>query len=149
MFERDRPALAALTVRSVERLGRGMDNWASVDAFACTVAGPAWNLGALRDATVHKWARSRDVWWRRAALASTVALNLKSRGGSGDPARTFAVCKALVDDREDMVVKAMSWALRSVVEHDAPAVRRFLDEHDLAPRVVREVTRKLVTGRKN
>jgi len=34
-------AMAALATERVERLGRGIDNWASVDAFAVTIAGPA------------------------------------------------------------------------------------------------------------
>ena len=57
----------------------------------------------------------------------------------------------LVDDHEDMVVKAMSWALRELVVHDPDAVRAFLQEHEniLAARVKREVRNKLTTGLKN
>ena len=56
----------------------------------------------------------------------------------------------LADDHEDMVVKAMSWALRELVVHDPEAVRGFLAENDhlLAARVQREVTNKLETGLK-
>ena len=57
----------------------------------------------------------------------------------------------LVADHEDMVVKAMSWALRQLVVHDPDAVREFLEEHKdvLAARVKREVRNKLTTGLKN
>ncbi len=57
----------------------------------------------------------------------------------------------LVDDRDDMVVKAMSWALRDLIARDAKAVRRFLTTYRgrLAARVVREVDNKLTTGVKN
>jgi 3-methyladenine DNA glycosylase AlkD len=57
----------------------------------------------------------------------------------------------LVDDPDDMVVKALSWALRSLVVHDPDGVRDFLGEHNdaLAARVRREVTNKLETGLKN
>jgi hypothetical protein len=57
----------------------------------------------------------------------------------------------LVADSDDMVVKAMSWALRALVVHDADAVGRFLAEHEgiLAARVMREVRNKLATGLKN
>jgi len=50
-----------------------------------------------------------------------------------------------------MVVKALSWALRSLVEWDREAVSSFLAEHQdtLASRVKREVGTKLRTGRKN
>jgi len=56
----------------------------------------------------------------------------------------------LVDDSEDMVVKALSWALRELVPHDPVALRAFLREHDraLAARIQREVENKLPTGLK-
>src|SRR5262249_29012576 len=119
------------------------------DPFAMYVAGPAWRNGFVSDATVRKWARSRDRWWRRTALVSTVALNLKSRGGTGDVKRTLAICRMLAADPDDMVVKALSWALRALSTREPAAVRAFLDQQPLHPRVVREVRRKLDTGRKN
>jgi 3-methyladenine DNA glycosylase AlkD len=79
-----------------------------------------------------------------------VPLNSRARGGQGDTARTLRVCAALVDDRDDMVVKALSWALRELSKRDPQSVARFLREHEsnLAPRVRREVRTKLETGRK-
>jgi 3-methyladenine DNA glycosylase AlkD len=107
--------------------------------------------GQIADETIHEWARSEDLWWRRAALVSTVALNLRSQGGPGDTHRTLAVCRILVDDHEDMVEKALSWALRALVVHDPQAVSDFLIQYDscLGARVKREVRNKLKTGLKN
>lgn len=146
-----RSAFQRVGEAEVEELGAGIDSWWSVDSFARTLAGPAWLKGQISDDLIYKWARSNDLWWRRAALVSTVALNMRSHGGKGDVERTLAVCRALVADGEDMVVKAMSWALRELVVHDADAVAEFLDEHEavLAARVVREVRNKLTTGLKN
>ena len=68
-----------------------------------------------------------DRWWRRAALVSTVPLNLRAAGGTGDTSRTLAICEQLAADRDDMVVKALSWALRELsVRWDPDAVRAFL-----------------------
>jgi 3-methyladenine DNA glycosylase AlkD len=146
-----RPTLRGLGPAEVERLGRGLDSWYSVDTFAPYVAGPAWRNGQLPDALIQGWARSLDRWRRRAALVSTVALNSKARGGTGDAPRTLAVCEVLVNDRDDMVVKAMSWALRELIPHDREAVEAFITGHkdELAARVVREVRTKLTTGLKN
>jgi 3-methyladenine DNA glycosylase AlkD len=143
--------LASLGVRDLERLGRGMDSWGSVDAFGCYISGPAWQREHLPDAIIRSWAASPDRWWRRAALVSTVPLNLRSRGGTGDTNRTLDICQRLAADRDDMVVKALSWALRELVVWDPDAVRRFLEARHavLAPRVRREVRNKLETGRKN
>lgn len=146
-----RTALASLRAEELEALGHGMASWGAVDNFACLLAGPAWRENQVPDELVHEWAHSEDRWWRRAALVSTVALNVKARGGSGDAPRTLQVCRLLVNDQDDMVVKALSWALRELVRHDLQAVLEFLAEHEdvLAARVKREVRNKLTTGLKN
>lgn len=146
-----RAAFASLGPDEVEALGEGINSWWSVDGFARIIAGPAWLRGQVSDELIQKWARSEDLWWRRAALVSTVALNVRSHGGLGDPPRTLAVCRTLVDDHEDMVVKAMSWALRELVVHDPDAVWAFLRAYDdrLGARAKREVRNKLTTGLKN
>lgn len=142
---------ATLDAAAVESLGRGMDNWASVDAYCWLVSGPAWLEGRLGDGVIERWARSEDRWWRRAALVSTTALNKRSLGGSGDAPRTLKMCRMLAADHDDMVVKGLSWALRELVPWDSEAVAGFLEEHDgvLAARVKREVRNKLETGLKN
>lgn len=146
-----RGAMAKLSAARLERLGRGMCDWKHVDPFGCLVSGPAWREGLVPDARVHAWARSRDRWWRRNALVSTVALNCAARGGTGDPERTLAVCEILLEDRDDMVVKAMSWALRQLAQRRPVAARRYLRarESRLAARVRRELRNKLETGVKN
>lgn len=143
--------MASLGAGHLRRLGRGMASWGDVDTFCCLVAGAVWREGQVADALIHSWAHSKDRWWRRSALVATVPLNVRARGGTGDARRTLAVCRLLIDDRDDMVVKAMSWALRALSEHDPAAVRRFLKTHEdaLAVRVLREVRNKLSTGLKN
>ena len=143
--------IAVLDVERVERLGRGIDDWTAVDPFGRYVSGPAWREGRIPDGAVLRWAESGDRSWRRAALVSTVPLNLRSAGGKGDAERTLAVCRRLAADRDDTVVKALSWALRELVPWDPEAVRAFLSAHDgeLPARVKREVGNKLATGLKN
>jgi 3-methyladenine DNA glycosylase AlkD len=151
LVARHRAALASLRATELEALGRGLDSWEKVDTFGCYLAGPAWREAQVPDAVVHAWARSDDRWMRRAALVCTVALNNRARGGRGDTARTLALCEMLLRDRDDMVVKAMSWALRELSKRDPGAAADFLARHrdELAPRVVRELTNKLTTGLKN
>lgn len=151
VLSRHRLAMEGLRTRDVERLGEGIDNWASVDTFATMVAGPAWREGGVTDAAVLRWAGSEDRWWRRTAVVATVALNQKARGGRGDTPRTLMMCERLVMDRDDMVVKGLSWALRALLVRDRAAVKGFLDGHGdgVAPRVRREVGNKLRSGFKN
>ncbi len=146
-----RDVIRELDAGTVEEMGEGNDNWGSVDRFSICVAGPSWRDGKVSDPDVRRWAASPDPWWRRTALVSTVALNARSRGGSGDTSRTVAVCEILAGDRHPMVTKGLSWALRALVPVDAAAVGDFLDRRgeDLAPVVRREVGNKLRTGLKN
>ena len=148
----DHPAVfRSLDNEKLKALGEGINSWSAVDSFARTLSGPAWRDGLIAIDIIRDWARSPDRWWRRAALVSTVALNMRSHGGKGDVPATLAICEMLVDDPDDMVVKALSWALRELVVHDHRAVWNFLAKYDqaLASRIKREVTNKLETGLKN
>jgi len=146
-----RAALGSLNARTLEQFGQGVASWAAVDTFACYLSGPIWRENQVPGSLIHKWARSKDRWWRRVAAVSTVPLNNKARGGRGDTERTLEVCSMLIDDRDDMVVKAVSWALRELAKRDARSVAKFLSENEdrIAARVSREVRNKLTTGLKN
>jgi 3-methyladenine DNA glycosylase AlkD len=151
LVQHHKEAIQSLKAKSLEDLGAGIDSWVAVDTFACYLSGPAWRERQVSDSLIQRWARSEDRWWRRAAVVSTVALNNKARGGRGDTSRTLMICEMLHGDRDDMVVKAISWALRELAKLDPAAVRRFMGDHEgkLAPRVIREVNSKLQTGLKN
>lgn len=151
LVQHHRPTLSSLNAALLKKLGAGIASWAAVDCFACYLAGPAWRERQIGDSVVRRWSRSKDRWWRRAALVATVPLNNKTRGGAGDAARTLDICRLLIADRDPMVVKAMSWSLRELAKRDAHSVREFLrQERDaLAPQVLREVENKLATGLKN
>jgi 3-methyladenine DNA glycosylase AlkD len=143
-----RSALAQLTTDDLLKLGTGLDSWSSVDCFAMYLAGPLWAQGKVSDKTIARWARSQDHWWRRTALVSTVALS--RRGNPEDLRGASRICALLAADKEDMVVKALSWALREIAKKHPEEARAFLEKHSyaLAARVVREVNNKLKTGLK-
>jgi 3-methyladenine DNA glycosylase AlkD len=151
LVQHHRQTFKSLDSKSLENLGRGIDSWWNVDAFASYLSGPAWREKQVSDELIRRWARSKNRWWRRAALVSTVPLNNKTRGGEGDALRTLMICELLIEDRDDMVVKALSWALRELSKRDKQAVVKFLSKHGevLAPVVMREVKNKLRTGLKN
>ena len=145
-----REAFSLLNWRELERLGRTLDGWASVDHFARKLSGPAWQRGQITDARVRKWATSSDFWWRRAGLVSTIALNERHLG-KGDAGRTLEICEYFIDERADLHVKALSWALRELALRDPDAVIEYIVDREerLAPRVLREVRNKLETGHKD
>jgi 3-methyladenine DNA glycosylase AlkD len=141
-------AFERLTTGDLLKLGRGLNSWSSVDCFAMYLSGPMWANGRLSDKTIATWAQSQDRWWRRTALVSTVALS--RRGSPEDLFKTAKICTLLTTDRDDMVVKALSWALREVAKKHPKEASAFLaaHKHALAARVIREVNNKLITGLK-
>jgi 3-methyladenine DNA glycosylase AlkD len=138
-----------LTTAELLELGSGLNSWSAVDCFAMLLSGPMWVEGRLPDRLVATWAGSQDHWWRRTALVSTVALS--RRGEPGDLRRVDRICALLVPDKDDMVIKALSWALREMAKKHPEEAENFLAEHKLvlSARVTREVSSKLTTGLKN
>jgi len=148
---KNKKALQNLTFKQIQALGKTLDNWVSVDMFCLCITGFCWRNGIIQDQNIEKWAASENRWMRRTALVSTVPLNLRSRGGQGDVNRTLQICRILISDYDDMIIKAMSWALRELSKSDKQAVVKFLEEFDshLHSKVKREVKTKLSTGKKN
>lgn len=142
-------AFSSLTIAQLLQLGEGIDSWSAVDCFACILSGPVWRDGRLSGTLVHDWACSADHWWRRTALVSTVALS--RRGTAQDIRAAIEICTLAVSDRHDMVVKALSWALREIAKKHPGQAGKFLARHraGLAARVIREVQNKIATGLKN
>jgi len=151
LIGRNKRILNALSYEDLMDLWRNLDNWASVDHFTVGIYGVLWGKGVVKDQHIEALLKSDNFWDRRVAVVSTVSLNLKSRGGRGDTPRTLAVCEKVVDDREDLIRKALSWALRELSKRDPMAVRDFLGTYQnrLAGLVLREVSHKLDYGTKN
>jgi 3-methyladenine DNA glycosylase AlkD len=143
--------MATLTVKQLEELGEGNDNWASVDSFSCMITGILWLRGQLSDGTFEKWVRSDNLWWRRTAVVSTTPLNQKSKGGTGDFQRTLAMVGPVQHEKHPMIWKAVSWALRNLVQWDKDRVAAYVDANEatLPAPVKREVRKKIATGVKN
>jgi 3-methyladenine DNA glycosylase AlkD len=138
----------SLSIESLLKLGTGINSWSSVDCFALCLSGPTWRDERIPDDVIYAWAEHEDLWWRRTSLVSTVALS--RRGLREDVDRVTEVCTRLATDREEMVVKALSWALRELSKEHPEQARRFIAKHRkvLSARVIREVENKLRTGRK-
>jgi len=153
LVSKHKPTFATISSDQIVELGAGVDSWSSVDCFALYLSGPVWAAGRMSTQTIVEWASLRsteeDRWWRRAALVSTVPLS--RQGLTTNIPRTLRVCALLMHDRDDMVVKALSWALRELARKHKQAARSFLEENrqTLAPRVLREVECKLTTGLKS
>ncbi|MDA3868222.1 MAG: DNA alkylation repair protein [Salinivirgaceae bacterium] len=150
-LEQEKKTLDALTAKECKSYAVCIDNWVLSDTYSTFILGVLWRNGRITDEYINQLANGDDVWKKRCALVSTVALNQKARGGTGDVPRTIAHCKKAVADKRSMIVKALSWALRVLIQHDSTAVKNFLNnyENELHNQVKREVTNKLKSGLKN
>jgi 3-methyladenine DNA glycosylase AlkD len=140
-----------LTEQDIDDLIINPDNWALIDCLGVYVVGPAWRNEQISTNKIKTFSASDNYWLRRLALVATVPLNLKAQGGLGDAKRTIEICTLAIDDHHDMVVKAMSWALRELSKRDKKVVHDFIRKNNnrLHNKILREVMHKLETGKKN
>lgn len=115
-----------------EWLGR-VNTWADHDAVVHYLIGPMVSADSKRVKTVLGWAKSKNVWHRRAAA---VALIRNARAGRRfeDVERVTAL---LLGDREDMVQKGLGWLLREAGKaNPAQTVPLLMKIRESAPRLV-------------
>ena len=151
LLSKSKPALRLIGLEDLEQLGKNIDNWATTDAFSVMIAGWTWRNNQISDQDVINWLENGNLWWKRTAIVSTVALNLRSRGGKGDVNRTLIICEKALNDRRPLIQKALSWALSELSKSYKPAVVDFMNRHGemLCGSARREIYTKLETGRKN
>lgn len=116
--ERDRARIHALYVEHM----RYVNNWDLVDGSASEILGA--HLDNRDVGPLYALARSRNLWERRIAIIATLRF---IRRGSFE--HTLAIAEALLDDREDLIHKAVGWMLREVGNRDRTAAEQFLRKH--------------------
>lgn len=99
-----------------------INNWDLVDRSAPYVVG-----GHLFDkprAILYKLARSKNMWERRTAIVSTFYFIRK-----GEIDDTFKIAELLINDKEDLIHKAVGGWLREAGKKDRQRLSRFLDQY--------------------
>jgi 3-methyladenine DNA glycosylase AlkD len=100
-----------------------VNNWDLVDCSAGNIVGP-WLEDKPRDA-LFELARSASVWDRRIAMIATSHYIRK-----GDCVTAIEVASLLLNDRHDLIHKAVGWMLREVGKRcGSEALTAFLDTH--------------------
>lgn len=92
----------------VKRISTSINNWDLVDTTTPHIAG-GW-LADRPKTTLHKLARSKNLWERRVAILAT--LHFIRRQKQYD--ETFRIADMLMHDKEDLIHKATGWMLREV-----------------------------------
>lgn len=116
--ESRRKELFDLYMRRSDRI----NNWDLVDLAAPYVVGRY--LFDKPRARLYKLARSKNMWERRTAIVSTWYFIRK-----GETEDTFRIAEMLLNDREDLIHKAMGGWIRQAGTRDRQKLMGFLDQH--------------------
>lgn len=100
---------------------RYINNWDLVDLSASSIVGA--HLDEDRS-LLPKLAKSSSLWERRIGVLASFYFIKK-----GEFNDTMKLAEMLLDDREDLMHKAVGWMLREIGNRDPAAERRFLDRH--------------------
>lgn len=108
-----------------------INSWDLVDRAAPYVIGSyLFDFNTSRK-ILYKLAVSKDTWERRTAIVSTLYFI-----GKGDVDDAFKIAEILLKDNQDLIHKAIGWALRYAGDKDPQRLLSFLDEHAASmPRV--------------
>ncbi len=99
-----------------------INNWDLVDTSAAQIVGR--HLAERNKRVLWTLARSAMLWERRIAIIAT-AYYIKR----GEFDETLAIAAMLLEDREDLMHKAVGWMLREVGNRDLAAEEKFLRRH--------------------
>jgi len=151
LLERYHRWIPELNWADFDRWRRRVDNWEVGDGLAMWVLGP-WLLADPQGRLDHlrQLIPDPELWSRRLALVATVPVN-RSGPGFAVPELTLELVGRVRAERDPMITKAVSWALRGLAEVHPKPVAAYLEANRdlLAPLVVREVSAKLSTGLKS
>lgn len=129
-YERgDEPARRQLYARYLARTDR-INNWDLVDLSAPNIVGA--HLEARSRRPLHRLARSTSLWERRIAMLATARF---IRAGEVD--ESLAIADVLLDDRHDLIHKAVGWMLREAWKRAPREVAGFVaDRCAVMPRTM-------------
>jgi 3-methyladenine DNA glycosylase AlkD len=99
-----------------------INNWDLVDISAPHIVG-AYLFDQSRK-PLYKLAKSKSLWERRISIIATQYFIRQK-----DFADTLQIAKLLLDDKHDLIHKAVGWMLREVGNRDLTAEETFLQAH--------------------
>jgi len=101
---------------------KGINNWDLVDLSAPKIVGEHL-LNKEKD-LLYKFAYSKDLWEKRIAILSTQTFIRKHFFED-----TLKLSEILLQDKHDLIHKAVGWMLREIGNRDMQVVEEFLAKH--------------------
>jgi 3-methyladenine DNA glycosylase AlkD len=104
---------------------RGVNNWDLVDTSAPYIIGT--HLLSRSRRVLYRLSKSRNLWERRIAIVATAAFIR-----AGDLKHTFGIAALLLNDKHDLIHKAVGWMLRECGKQSETALLEFLKQNHAA-----------------
>ena len=101
---------------------KGINNWDLVDLSAPKIVGE-YLLDKEKD-LLYQFAHSKDLWEKRIAILSTLTF-IRNHFFED----TLNISEILLNDRHDLIHKAVGWMLREVGNRDMQTEEEFLRKH--------------------
>ena len=100
-----------------------VNNWNLVDLSAYKILG-AHCLENENTAILYKFVKSKNLWERRIAIVATYIFIKK-----GELQHTLDLSVLLINDKEDLMHKAVGWMLREVGKQNEATLKTFLSQY--------------------
>jgi 3-methyladenine DNA glycosylase AlkD len=151
LLQQYRESIPPLAWEHFDRWRRDLDSWELTDVLGLSVLG-VWVASEPDLREQHLWDLLADenVWSRRLGLVAGIGFDRALK--TVESARlVLQMVDREKEDRRPLITKAVSWTLRSLGTRHPDEVLAYLEANEqvLAGHVVREVTNKLTTGRKD
>lgn len=102
-----------------------VNNWDLVDLSADKILG---NYLIDKDKSVlYNLVKSQNLWERRISIISTFAFIKNNKFDD-----TIKISEILLNDKHDLIQKAVGWMLREIGKRDEKSLFKFLDKHHKA-----------------
>lgn len=124
--DKEKEKLAKFYIKNIS----SVNNWDLVDSTAHKILGPY--LINKDKKLLYEWVDSNSIWKRRTSIMTT--FYFIKYGNFQD---TLKLASKLLDDREDLIHKAVGWMLREIGKNDVKTLEKFLrNNYKKMPRVM-------------
>lgn len=103
---------------------KGINNWDLVDVTCPKIVGDYLLNHQEEREILYTLAKSKNLWKRRISIISTFAFIR-----SNQLEDSIKLSKILLNDKEDLMHKAVGWTLREIYKRDKKLAIKFLDEN--------------------
>jgi 3-methyladenine DNA glycosylase AlkD len=101
-----------------------INNWDLVDLSSRDTVGEYLLKNPTEKSTLYKLAKSKNLWEKRIAIISTSAFIRENKFEE-----TLKVSEILLNDKHDLIHKAVGWMLREVGKRDLDIEEKFLKKY--------------------